>query len=150
VDRGIRESGMVDIEKLFIEDGKVWIVFLDIHVLDQCGNLLDACGIAATAALKNARMPKFEDGIVIRGEWAGNLPVECTPVPCTWAKVNGQILLDPLIEEEHAMESRLTITTTDTINAMQKGGNGQFSRDEILDLVGRSFEDAKKVRKMID
>ncbi len=52
VDRGIRESEAVDLSKLVIEEGeKVWIVFVDIHALDDDGNLLDASALAAIAAL---------------------------------------------------------------------------------------------------
>jgi len=40
VDRGIRESKMVNMEKLCITPKeKVWILFIDIHVLDFDGNL---------------------------------------------------------------------------------------------------------------
>jgi len=58
VDRGIRESKFIDLEKLCIESGeKVWIVFIDIHVLDYDGNLFDACSLAASAALLSAKVP---------------------------------------------------------------------------------------------
>src|SRR5207237_1242750 len=52
VDRGIRESKMVNMERLCITPKeKVWILFIDIHVLDYDGNLFDACSYAAVAAL---------------------------------------------------------------------------------------------------
>jgi exosome complex component RRP42 len=52
VDRGIRESKCIDNEKLCIEPGKkVFVVFVDIYVLDHGGNLIDASAIAAMAAL---------------------------------------------------------------------------------------------------
>ncbi|MEA1904820.1 MAG: exosome complex protein Rrp42, partial [Candidatus Hadarchaeota archaeon] len=48
VDRGIRESGAIDLEKLVVTPGEdVWIVFVDIHVLDQDGNLIDASALAS-------------------------------------------------------------------------------------------------------
>ncbi|HEC95126.1 MAG TPA: exosome complex protein Rrp42, partial [Thermoplasmatales archaeon] len=65
VDRGVRESEVIDLEKLCIEPGeKVWIVFVDIHVLDYDGNLFDASSLAALAALATARVPaeRFELG----------------------------------------------------------------------------------------
>jgi exosome complex component RRP42 len=41
VDRGIRESGMIDFGKLCIEPGEaVWMVSIDLHVLNHDGNLL--------------------------------------------------------------------------------------------------------------
>jgi exosome complex component RRP42 len=61
VDRGIRESKCIDNEKLCIEPGKkVFVVFVDIYVLDHGGNLIDASAIAAMAALLNTKMPNYE------------------------------------------------------------------------------------------
>src|SRR2546430_10044382 len=58
VDRGIRESKMVNMEKLCITPKeKVWILFIDIHVLDYDGNLFDACSYAAVAALASTVAP---------------------------------------------------------------------------------------------
>jgi exosome complex component RRP42 len=150
VDRGIRESGSVKAKELFIEDGKVWVVFVDIHILDHLGNLIDAAGIAAIAALLDARMPKYEDGVVIRGEWEGKLPVGRIPVPCTVAKIGKNIIADPSLDEEYASDARLTIATTDKLNAMQKGGRGTFSIDEIMSIVDRSFKNGDKIRRMLE
>jgi exosome complex component RRP42 len=58
VDRGVRESEVVDIKKLVITPGeKVWIVFIDIHILDYDGNLFDAASLGALAALSTTRIP---------------------------------------------------------------------------------------------
>src|SRR3989454_1007929 len=58
VDRGIRESKMVNMEKLCITPKeKVWILFIDIHVLDFDGNLFDACSYAAVSALASTIAP---------------------------------------------------------------------------------------------
>ena len=38
--RGIRESRMIDFEALCIEEGeRVWMVYIDLHILDNDGNL---------------------------------------------------------------------------------------------------------------
>jgi len=136
-------------EKLFIEEGKVWIIFVDIHVLDQGGNMIDASGIASIAALLNTRMPRYEDDQIIRGEWSGKLPISCVPVPCTSVKIGDSILIDPGLDEEYAMDARLTVATTDTINAMQKGGQGTLKEDEILSTIDLSFEKGNEIRKLI-
>src|SRR5205807_8619774 len=63
VDRGIRESKMVNMEKLCITPKeKVWILFIDIHVLDYDGNLFDACSYAAVAALASTVAPAKNQG----------------------------------------------------------------------------------------
>jgi exosome complex component RRP42 len=150
VDRGIRESGAIDVEKLFIEEGKVWVVFIDVHMLDHSGNLIDAAGLAAMAALLDTRMPKYEDGKVIRGEFKGKLPLTCTPIPCTSVKIGDNMLLDPELDEEYAMTSRLTVTTTNTLNAMQKGGAGAMTEDDVMKSLDMSFKHGKEIRKMLE
>ncbi len=150
IDRGIRESGCIDFDKLFIEEGKVWMVFIDIHILNHDGNLIDAGGLAAISALLDARMPKYKDGRPVRGEWAGGLPLTCTPIPFTYHKIGGSIIMDPTCEEEYAVDARLTVTTTDTLNAMQKGGSGSFTADEVKACVHKSFQKAAPVRKQVE
>jgi len=150
IDRGIRESKSIDLDKLFIEENKIWMVFIDIHILNHGGNLIDAGGIAAISALLNCRMPKYQDGKVIRGEWAGKLPMTCTPVPFTFGKVGSKIIMDAAGDEEYALDARLTVTTTDTLNAMQKGGMGSFTTEEVRQCVAKAFERAPKLRAQIE
>ena len=62
IDRGIRESKIIDLEKLVIKEGeKVWNIFIDIYSINDDGNLLDAAGIGALAALKIAKLPKYDE-----------------------------------------------------------------------------------------
>ncbi|MEM2422734.1 MAG: exosome complex protein Rrp42, partial [Candidatus Bathyarchaeia archaeon] len=61
VDRGLRESKALDLKKLCIKEGeKVFIVFVDIYVLDYDGNLIDASAIAALTALLTAKIRNYE------------------------------------------------------------------------------------------
>jgi len=151
VDRGIRESKMVDLEKLCITEGeKVWMVFVDLHVLNHDGNLLDACSMAAVSALKNTFVPKFEDNAVVRGEKDRDLPVVKTPISCTFAKINKGIVIDPILDEEFAMDARLTVTTSGKeIHAMQKGEIGAFSPDEVSQMVDKAMAKYKDLAKNI-
>jgi exosome complex component RRP42 len=58
VDRGVRESQVIQLEKLCVTPGeKVWLVFIDIHILDYDGNLFDAASLAALAALLTTKVP---------------------------------------------------------------------------------------------
>lgn len=151
VDRGIRESGMIELDKLCIEKGeKVWMVLLDIHVLDYDGNLFDAASIAAVKALHGAKMPKYEDEQVVRDEFKGKLPVALKPVSATFAKINSHNLLDPALEEEKILDARMTIVTEDKgdICAMQKGGSGSYTAKEITGLVDIAVEKSKDIRKL--
>jgi exosome complex component RRP42 len=152
VDRGIRESKAIDLEKLFIEEDKVWIVFIDIHVLDHMGNLIDAGGIAAISALLDTKIPKYEDNKIIRGEFQEKLPVREIPIPCTSAKIGNTLILDPNLDEEYAMNARLTVTTSggENINAMQKGGSGTLTEKEISDAIDIAFTKADEIRKLVE
>ncbi len=71
VDRGIRESKALDFAKLSIKDGeKVWSVFVDMYTINDAGNLMDACSIAAMKALSETRLPKLDDEFkIVKGEY---------------------------------------------------------------------------------
>lgn len=151
VDRGIRESKAIDMESLCIEEGeKVWIVMIDLHVLDYAGNLFDAGTLAAISALLNTKMPKYEDGEIIR-EGNKKLPVKKKPVECTFAKIGSTIMLDPILEEEKTMDARITFATTekDELCAVQKGGTGSFKDKEIMDALDLAFKKSKELRKYL-
>jgi len=61
VDRGIRESKAIDSKKLCIEKGeKAWFVSVDVCSLNDDGNLLEACSLAAIAAIKDAKFPEYD------------------------------------------------------------------------------------------
>jgi len=128
VDRGIRESEAIDLDKLAIKPGEdVWSVFIDIDVLDHDGGLIDASALAAIAALFNVRPPEEED-------WKlPEFPISKCPVAVTVAKIDDKLVVDPCLDEERVMDARLTITTIEdgSICAMQKGGIGYFTREEL-------------------
>lgn len=128
VDRGIRESDAIDLDKLVIKSGEeVWAVFIDIHVLDHDGNLIDASAVAAIAALLNTKPPEDE-------AWTlPEFPIQKKPVTVTVAKINNKLMVDPCLDEEGVMDARISIATIEdgSICAMQKGGIGWFSREEL-------------------
>jgi exosome complex component RRP42 len=141
VDRGIRSAEIIDMGKLFIEKDKVLGLFIDLYVLDFDGNLFDAGTLAAVSALKTARMPKIENGAIVRGEYSGPMEVKGLPVSTTFVKIGNYNLLDPEKHEEGAADSRLTVTTCgNDVVAMQKGGAGGFRKEEVLNLINVSFE----------
>jgi len=149
VDRGVRESEVVQVDKLCIEPGeKVWIVFIDIHVLDYDGNLFDAASLAALAALFTAKVPvvRFE-----LGEEDYPLPLSDPPVSCTSVKYNNVVVLDPSLDEEEIAEARLTVATDKNgdIRAMQKGLSGSFSVDEIKKVIKASIDNGKEIRQLL-
>jgi len=150
VDRGIRESKAIDFGKLCIEEGeKVWICAIDIQVINHDGNLIDASGIGAIAALLTTRIPEYRDGEINRDKLVGKLPVSLIPIPCTVAKIGEKLVVDPSLEEEESMNARLTITAFDgKLCAMQKGASGSFTTDEVkksIEMALKSIEERKKI-----
>ncbi|MFQ5836774.1 MAG: exosome complex protein Rrp42, partial [Candidatus Bathyarchaeia archaeon] len=91
VDRGIRESKAIDLEKLCVEPGKkVFIVFIDVYILNHDGNLIDASAMAALAALLNTKMFNYEleEGEIKIKPGYTPLPIRNHPIAVTFAKIN--------------------------------------------------------------
>ncbi len=156
VDRGIRESHAIDLEKLVISPGKlVYVIFIDVHVLDHGGNLLDASGIASIAALMTTMVPRIEyneeTGEITRLDEYYPLPINHIPVPVTFAKIRNALLVDPCLDEELVMDSRLTITTDETghISAAQKGESGSFKLEDIMYAIDTAIKKGNEIREII-
>lgn len=144
VDRGIRESETIDLDKLGITPGEeVWMVYIDLHALDYDGNLIDAASLAAVAALWNVKKPQVE------GWTLDEFPVAKKPVAVTVAKIDGKLMVDPSLDEQNVMDARLTITTVedDSICAMQKGGIGYLTVEEIKAAYELARTKAAELRK---
>ena len=155
VDRGIRESKAIDLEKLCVESGKlVFVVFIDVYVLNHDGNLIDASAIAALAALINTKMFKYtiEEGAIVKKPGYTPLPVDNYPIAVTFAKIGSNLILDTGLDEEHVMDARLTITMDKNghICALQKGGgSGYFTREEIVEAAKIALKKTEELRKIV-
>jgi exosome complex component RRP42 len=135
VDRGVRESEMIDLEKLVLVPGKVvYTIFVDCSVLNADGNLFDATSYATVAALLSSNLPIFEmqDEKIVDTGRTKRMPVKTIPVSITTARIGDHVLIDPSAEEEACMDCRITITTDDEgFCAIQKGHAGSFIPDQI-------------------
>ena len=151
VDRGIRAGNCIDLESLFVEEGKAWSVFIDLYVLNYNGNLFDAGTLAAMSALINTGVPKYEDNKVVREERSNKLKISNIVTSTTFAKINGTTVLDPTGNEQSAADARITITTdTENLRAMQKGLSGGFFTNEVEELVGISFNKHKELKNILE
>ena len=154
VDRGIRESKAIGLKDLCIIPGKkVFIVFVDIYVLNHDGNLIDASALAALAALTNTKMFNYEvkNGEIEIKPGYKRLPIKNYPIAVTFAKINDKLIVDPWLEEENVMDARLTITfeKEGKICALQKGGSGHFTPKQILEAVKIASEKSEELRKLV-
>jgi len=146
VDRGVRESKAVDLEALCIVPGKqVWIIFIDVHILDDCGNILDASSLGAIAALLTTRVPasKFDLGEDYP------LPIRDIPIATTAIEFGDVLMFDPDVDEESIANTKLTVISTakGEICGMQKSGRGTLKPEQIYRIVDIACEKAKEIRE---
>src|ERR671913_812341 len=98
VDRGIRESEMLDLDKLVLVPGKiVYTVFVDCSVLNTDGNLLDATSYAVVSALLTSKFPIYEikDEQVVDTGKTMPPPITTMPISITAVRIGESVLLDP-------------------------------------------------------
>jgi exosome complex component RRP42 len=136
VDRGIRESEMIDLDKLVLVPGKiVYTIFVDCSVINADGNLFDATSYAVVLALASSKVPIFEmqDGKVVHTGNNQDPPITTIPISITAIRIGEAVILDPTSEEEACMNARITITTNSNgdYTAIQKGSTGAFTVEQI-------------------
>jgi len=159
IDRGLRESKLIDFEKLCIKEGeKVWTIFVDIYTINDDGNLLDTAGLAALIALKNAKIPKYDEKTekVLYGELTDKkIPLtDILPIALTAHKIGDKIIFDPTREEEDISETRVTIGSSHgSISSMQKGEITALEIEEmhnIIDSMEKVWDQVfKKIEKFV-
>ena len=157
VDRAIRESKVIDFEKLCITPGeKVWMINVDVDVMNHDGNLIDAVGIAAMAAILNARIPQCnEKGEVEFGvKTDEKLPIKGIPVSTTVVKIGNSLIVDPSFVEESAFDARVTVGTFEidgkiTYTSMQKGGSFGITFEELEKILDIAAEKGKEIRALL-
>lgn len=160
IDRGIRESGFIDFEKLCIKEGeKVWNIFIDLATINDDGSLIDAGALAAIIALRIARMPVYDEEkeAIVHGEFTDKgLPLtDKMPITITFHKINDELFVDPTREEESATGGRITLEISqgekeEMINAMQKGGDATFSIEEIEVALDESKKIFKNLNSLVE
>jgi exosome complex component RRP42 len=157
VDRTIRESKVIDVSKLCVKSGeKVWILFVDIYVLGDDGNLIDAACMGAMSALATAKIPKMipdseNEGKFVKSGESIPVPINTWATSSTFAKIGSKIVLDPLLDEEKIEDARFTvgINQDGIVTALQKGLIGTYSPEEILNLIDVAIERGKiKINEM--
>ena len=153
VDRGIRHADCVQTKKLCIEAEKaVYILFVDMYVINYEGNLIDCGGVSALTTLISAQLPEGkwngEDVEWTGGYFTGKDIVNELPLVITYGKIDDIIFLDPDLPEELVCDGRISISASEEkITSIQKSGVATFSFDEITMLCNKSLEIGKKLRK---
>jgi len=158
IDRSLRDSKAIDLTRLVIEPGKsVWTVWLDVYVLDYGGNALDACTLASVAALYNTKLYKVDqmngEYRINKNEVNGKLPMSYPVVTVSVAKVDKYLIVDPDLDEESIMDTKVSFSYTPDfrIVGIQKSGKGSLSLQDVdqaeniaRSAAGKLFEELKR------
>jgi exosome complex component RRP42 len=156
VDRGIRHADCIQTKKLCIKENEaVYILFVDMYVINYDGNLIDAGGVSALTTLISSHLPegKMNNETL---EWTGNYIkgedlINELPFVITYGKIEDTLFLDPSLPEELVCDGRLSISVTeDKITSIQKSGAATFSIDEIKLLSEKSLKIGKELRKNLN
>ncbi len=140
IDRGLREAHVIALDKLAIVPGKkVWIVWLDIYILDHDGNLIDASAMASMLALATTFIPYYEvDPLtsnvkIDRNKKLQRLPLNRYVVSVTINKIGDLLIIDPTSEEEAIASSKLAISISEEGNivGIQKMGLEYITEEDI-------------------
>lgn len=155
VDRGIRESRMIDMKDLCIIPGeKVYMINLDLHILDNDGNIFDASSLSSIVALLTTKIPEYDENndCLIRENMKRRLKLNDLPVSITARIIDGQILYDPNLYEEEISDARLTVSfkKNGNICAIQKGGEEELDIEKIMEIVKKSKKVSEKLRKEVE
>ncbi len=148
VDRAIRAAETIDLTRLCVTPGeKSWVCYVDLHVIDHSGNIIDAALLAALGALTHATVPAKRFGV---RDADYPLEVQHLPVECTFVRLGDTIVVDPSFDEEQAAQGRLTVATDELGNvvAMQKGLIGAFSPEDITSIVDRALRHGERLRAL--
>ena len=152
VDRSLREGKALDLKKLcLIEGEKVYVLFIDIYVLDYDGNYFDPALISALAALATLKIPKYE---VVNGEvkkTGETFRLELTSLPFTVmiGILGEKFLVDPQIEEEKVLDVSLIIGTDEKGNiiSIQKNTPGPIPVNLLDTILDTAVEKTEEIRK---
>ncbi|XP_031477250.1 exosome complex component RRP45A-like isoform X2 [Nymphaea colorata] len=168
IDRGLRESRAVDTESLCVLAGRsVWAIRVDLHILDNGGNLVDAVNIAALSALSTFRRPECTLGgeddqevIIHPPEVREPIPlrVHHLPIAVTFGFFgDGElVVIDPTYKEEAVMGGRMTVTinANGDVCAIQKAGGQGVLQSEIMQCMRiasvKSVDITNKIKNAVE
>ncbi|MHA1729137.1 MAG: exosome complex protein Rrp42 [Promethearchaeota archaeon] len=157
VDRGIRHGDCIDTKKLCIKAGKsVYIIFIDLYVMNYFGNLIDTAAIAAIAALVSSKLPtaKYNEKNET-AEWGGGympIPLKQLPLSVTFGKIGDFVFLDPSLPEELVLEGKISfgIEEKGNICSIQKSGLSLWDQDEIIKYSKIAVQKVSELREKLN
>ncbi|MEM0440298.1 MAG: exosome complex protein Rrp42 [Candidatus Caldarchaeum sp.] len=155
VDRVIRESKAIEVEKLsIVPSQKVYMLYIDCYVLDYDGNYFDAAVLSAVAALANTKLPVYRfvnDRIeLVPGEKI-QVPLRTYPVSVTMGVIRDKIVVDPLPAEEEVADTLVTLgyDSFGYVSAVQKSAPGLLNVEVFKQMVQIGLSKSEELRKRL-
>ena len=155
IDKVLKSSRATDRVSLCIVQGRlVWSVGVDLFIINEDGNLLDACFISSIICLMNTRMPEVlmaRDRIRINEEKLKYMSIHHIPVCTTFYFINGQAIVDANSKEERLAKSRLSICMNifEDVCGMSSLGNLQVDPKTVLRCTKTALEKTKEITHLI-
>jgi len=165
IDRSLRGSRAIDTEALCIIAGrKVWSLRVDVHILQDDGNVFDCCHLAAISALLHFKRPEVTiegDRVVIHSVQdrqpvplsVHHIPI-CTSFTFFTSPIDASCTLfvvDPCKKEEDIAEGFMTIALNahKELCAIQKGGGLALTKDQILECAQIASVKSKEITEAL-
>ena len=146
-----RESAArrLSIQNPCLSKRKALSCYIDLYILDHGGNLIDTAGLAAMGALMDTKVPKVENGKIVRNDYVRSLDPKSKVIASSFAKTGDYWLVDPSLEEEVAADTSITITTTEThVCSMQKR-HGSLSKGDLMSCIDIAFKKGDELRRLL-
>ncbi|MCX8171427.1 MAG: RNA-binding protein, partial [Candidatus Bathyarchaeota archaeon] len=79
------------------------------------------------------------------------LPIRNYPIAVTFANISDKLVVDPWLEEEEVMNAWLTVTydKDSKICAIQKGGKGALTPQQIIEAAYIAREKSEDLRRLV-
>eukprot|EP01100_Stratorugosa_tubuloviscum_P012161 TRINITY_DN5631_c0_g1_i1.p1 TRINITY_DN5631_c0_g1~~TRINITY_DN5631_c0_g1_i1.p1 ORF type:complete len:307 (-),score=131.54 TRINITY_DN5631_c0_g1_i1:114-1034(-) len=153
IERILGQSFIINREKLKLQGSNCWVLYVDILVLGNDGNILDSIILAIRAAIHNTKIPNvhFEAGIVagdyeivISGDpndyWT--LSIDTIPVLITISKIGKFMIVDANKEEEQCADVQICIAvnSNQSVTSIHKLGKGGLLPSSLQEMIAIAFK----------
>uniref|UniRef100_A0A0K2UJT2 Exosome complex component RRP45 n=1 Tax=Lepeophtheirus salmonis TaxID=72036 RepID=A0A0K2UJT2_LEPSM len=154
IERVLKQSKCLDMESLCISsEEKVWIISLEMTILNDAGNAADCASVAGLAALCHFKRPDVTlkgDKIRIHPFYERDpvsLAVHHHPVLSTFALYGRVALSDPSRDEEVVMDGKVVLGMNPyrEICALHLAGQKLVDKRLVLQLASKAAEYAKNI-----
>jgi exosome complex component RRP42 len=126
----------------------VYVLYIDIYVLDYDGNYFDPSVMSAMAALATCTIPKYSStGERVEGENI-KVPIRDVPLSATLGIIRDRLLVDPCLVEEESLDTSIVVCLDSASNvvAIQKNSPGHIPFSLMESIINVAEEQISKIR----